>query len=73
MHFENGQNAKNDLKPTNAKNAHEHEENITGAHAFVHFENEQMPNMLMKMRKMLGHMPLCILKMGRMPKMVEKQ
>ena len=25
VHFENGQNAKHDLKPTNAKNAHENE------------------------------------------------
>ena len=39
VHFENGQNAKNDLKPTNAKNAHENEKNITGKHASVYFEN----------------------------------
>ena len=28
VHFENGQNAKNNLKPTNAKNAHENEKNV---------------------------------------------
>ena len=30
-HFENGQNAKNDLKPTNAKNAHENEKKYNQA------------------------------------------
>ena len=39
VHFENGPNAKNDLKPTNAKNAHENEKNISGQRASVHFKN----------------------------------
>ena len=38
VHFKNGQNAKNNMKPTNAKNAHENVKNIIGPHASVHFE-----------------------------------
>ena len=30
-HFENGQNAKNNFKPTNAKNAHENEKKYSRA------------------------------------------
>ena len=41
VQFENGQNAKNNLKPTNAKNAHENKKNIAGQHASLYFENGQ--------------------------------
>ena len=35
VHFENGPNAKNDLKPINAKNAHETKKKLIGPHACV--------------------------------------
>ena len=37
VHFENGQNAKNNLKPTNAKNAHETEKKYSRATCFFVF------------------------------------
>ena len=40
VHFENGQNANNDLKPTNAKKTlMKTRKNITGPHASAYFEN----------------------------------
>ena len=39
VRFENGQNAKNNLKLTNAKTLIKTRKCITGSHASVHFEN----------------------------------
>ena len=74
VHFENGQNSKNDLKPTNPKNAHKNEKNLTGQHASLYFENGPNAKNAHENEKNLypGHMPLCISKMRRMPKTVEK-
>ena len=46
----------------------------SGPHASVHFENGQNAKNAIEKEKNVspGHMPLCISKIGRMPKTVEK-
>ena len=52
VHFKNGQNAKNDLKPTNAKNADENEKNVSPGHMPVYISKMgQMPKTLIKTKK----------------------
>ena len=48
--------------------------NMTRPHVSVHFENGQNAKNARENQKnvQLGHMPLCILKMGQMPKTLMK-
>ena len=74
VHFENGPNAKIDLKPTNAKNAHENEKMYNRATCLCAYRKWAKCQKRSCKRENVqpGNMPLCISKMGRMPKTLMK-